>query len=478
MKQNNYTNILILLIVITYTVLFIFSIDFCYFWDNIQQTSSEAHFFYTTNFSIFPTNKFNLEFGLTGYHPPLIGLITATLWELLGYNIWVSHAFIYLWALILIYNTQQLIRHFVPENMVGWLVLILLFEPTVLTQFVIASPDFILLTAFVISIRAIIEQKHFLLVFGAFFLFGINMRGVFAGIVLFVSNFIYLLYVSDFKLTSKTLIRNLLPYFPTFTFLALYYILYFKINGWFFTNSPYSEHYTLPSNMARIITHFAEFGLRSIENGRFLIWGLGMYVFYLSISKFKKWSNEVKFIAFIFAGLFSIYFIFIFISQMPFSPRYFMPFYFLLSIIVIKKIIENKKFKHVISFFLIILILEISGNFWIYPEKIAKSWDTTLGHIPYYSLRKECFNYIDSEKLDYNDISAGFCLYGNRKVIELKEPEKRIGNEVNRKYFIYSNISNVEDEIAADFKNKSKWREIKRFEKSNVYISIFERITF
>jgi len=476
MYRNNYSNIFLSLIIITYTVLLYFSLDFCYFWDNIQQTSSEAHFFFNSNFSIFPTNQNDSEFGLTGYHPPLMGIMTALLWKVFGYKIWVSHIFIYLWALILIYNLNRLVKIYFSERYVGWVLIILLFEPTVLTQFVIASPDFILLTAFVISIRAIIEQKHLLLSIGTFFLFCINMRGVFAGLVLLIAHFIYLYYKSDFKINYKLLLKSYLPYLPTLILLTIYYAIYLGLNGWFFTNSPYSEHYTQPTNLKRIITHLAEFGLRSLENGRFLIWGLGIFILYNSIVKRRQWKYEDSFITYLFGGLFSIYFIFIFITQMPFSPRYFMPFFLLLSIITLKGILLKLSQKLSIYLFVLILLAEITGNLWIYPDKIAKSWDTTLGHIPYYSLRNKCLNYIEEEKIDYNDISAGFCLYGNRKVIELNEIKTKIGSEPDRKYFLYSNISNVEDSFAVELKDKAKWKEIKRFEKAFIFISIYERI--
>ena len=125
---------------------------------------------------------------------------------------------------------------------------------------------------------------------------------------------------------------------------------------------------------------------------------------------------------------------------------------------------------------MLVLCFELTGHFWIYPEKIAKSWDCTLAHLPYYELRTECFNYIDLQKLDYKDISAGFCLYGNRRFIEMKNEDKTIGADTNRKYFIYSNISNVEDSLAEELKNKAHWIPIKRFEKGFVFITIYERV--
>jgi len=127
---------------------------------------------------------------------------------------------------------------------------------------------------------------------------------------------------------------------------------------------------------------------------------------------------------------------------------------------------------------ILVLCFELSGNLWIYPDRIAKSWDSTLSHLPYYELRKDCFNYIDQQKMDYHQISAGFCLYGDRGFAELKNEGKIVGTDENCRYFIYSNISNVKDSFASDLKNQTHWVPIKMFSKGMVDITIYKNISF
>jgi hypothetical protein len=173
-----------------------------------------------------------------------------------------------------------------------------------------------------------------------------------------------------------------------------------------------------------------------------------------------------------------LYFLFVFITQMPFSPRYFMPQFFALSLVVFLvffKYFNDKKTKMI---FPVILVFTLTGHFWIYPEKIAQPWDTTLAHIPYYELRKECFEYIDDNNFNYNEFAAGFNLYGNRKRIELTTENKIVGASFeNAKYFIYSNISNLEDENADELKDAKQWMPIKHFEKYPVFITVYQRIS-
>ncbi len=175
-------------------------------------------------------------------------------------------------------------------------------------------------------------------------------------------------------------------------------------------------------------------------------------------------------------GLNGIYVLFIFISQMPFSARYFLPQFFLLTLLTMWSIVRIMNEKHIKWIFILFLIFELTGHLWIYPDKISKSWDNTLAHFPYYELRKECFNYIDQQELNYNDISAGFCFYGNRKYVELKNDDKVVGVNTKNKYFIYSNISNIDDSLYHELNSVTKWEPQKKFKKGFVKIILYKSL--
>jgi hypothetical protein len=58
----------------------------------------------------------------------------------------------------------------------------------------------------------------------------------------------------------------------------------------------------------------------------------------------------------------------------------------------------------------------------------------------------------------------------------LRRNSKSISNEsVNNKYFIYSNISNLDDSLALKLKNTNYWNPITKFEKGFVEIIIYKR---
>jgi len=481
MKFENKTNAIFQFsVVIIYALLTAICINHCYFWDNIQQISKEAHWFYLTDFQqlLMPSQNSGAEIIATGYHPPLMGIMTAALWKVFGYKLWVSHVFIFCWALILIFNIWKIVKRLFPDKMAGWVLLICLSESTLLTQFSIASPDFILFTAFIISLRAILEHKSWLLSVGVFFLCCINMRGIFVGGILLLTHIYYIYLQTTARVNVRSIIKIFTPYLPTFFILSVYFTYYIMVNGWFFSNSSENSHYSMPGGVIRIMKHLAEFGLRSIENGRIIIWFIGVYVAYMTLRTKAKLNTEYKTLLLFFILLNGLYLLFVFITQMPFSGRYFMPQFFLLTLLSLsgfKNFVSEKRMRIML---IVVLCFELTGNFWIYPERIAKSWDCTLAHLPYYDLREECFNYIDQQKLDYNHISAGFCLYGNRGFTELKNEGKRVGADTNCQYFIYSNISNVEDSFADDLKNQTHWTPVKVFEKGLVHIIMYKNLLY
>ena len=473
-------NPFLLIITLVYAILGIATLNNCYFWDVIQQVSNEGHWFYETNFSslLIPKNN-DLNISATGYHPPLMGIMTALLWEIFGQTLWISHAFIIVWAALLIYNSWKLTSSLFPKKHAGWILLIALLEPTILSQFVIASPDFILFAAFVISLRAVLERKSILLGIGLFFLCCINMRGLFVGVMLFLTNLYFAYSHSGEKYSFKSFGKTLLPYLPVLFVLISYFVYYFLQKGWFFTNSEPSGHYEMPQNIRTIAAHFFSFILRSVELGRFVIWSLAFLFAFVLIKKKKKLSATEKTFGLFVLLMNGLYFLFVFISQMPFSPRYFMPQFFVLTILVSLFVVRYFDAKKIKISFAGILLFTLSGSFWIYPEKIAQPWDSTLAHLPYYELRKECFDFIDENDFDYNELTAGFCLYGNREYIELANEGKFVAStDMGKRYFIYSNISNLEDEYVDELKDTAKWMPIKSFAKWPVFITIYRNLNF
>lgn len=50
----------------------------------------------------------------------------------------------------------------------------------------------------------------------------------------------------------------------------------------------------------------------------------------------------------------------------------------------------------------------LSGNFWVYPDPIAKGWDASLAYLPYQQMRREMNCFIDAEGIDYAETATSF----------------------------------------------------------------------
>jgi hypothetical protein len=125
----------------------------------------------------------------------------------------------------------------------------------------------------------------------------------------------------------------------------------------------------------------------------------------------------------------------------------------------------------------ILVIVLASGNLWLYPEKISQNWDCTLKHLPFYSLRKASFDYMEKHNISYNQTAAGFNLYGDQTLIDLIDKKRIISSEItdDTKFFLYSNISNLDDELIDEFHNPKIWTKIQTFEKGGIFIQLLEK---
>lgn len=467
----------LVLLFILYTVLFFISKNYTYFWDNILLTSNDAHRFYWYGFDF--RNFLNKDVSgnlYTSIYIPILPYFTALLWKVIAYKLWISHFLTWLSALILIQNVYKLSIFFVPLKLAGWLTFIILLEPTFLSQYVIASPDFFLVTFFMVAVNLILQNKLKYLPVILLLIFTISVRGTFLGLILLLAHFLYAQNFNRVKDWKINKLRILIYYTPAILFVALYYGFYFLNYGWFFKSHASPDvHYILPRNLEFLVIHIAEFVLRSIENGRILIWVLAVIIGYkIYKKKMAVTKNQKLFLTLIILHIF-LYIIFVFISQMPFSARYFLPHFTLLSILVISYLFTNFRSKGNIILVSLILFLQITGHFWIYPEPISKSWDNTLAHVSFYDLRKDVLTHLEKENIPYNQVSAGFSIYSDQQFADLIPKMRVIGSDFPNTYFLYSNISNLSDEILTQLDNPEQWQLQKTFSKGFVEMKLYKK---
>ena len=115
----------------------------------------------------------------------------------------------------------------------------------------------------------------------------------------------------------------------------------------------------------------------------------------------------------------------------------------------------------------------VSGNLWVYPEKISQGWDATLAHLPYHQLRKNAIQFLEDKNINFQEVGTFFPNYTSIDEIDLND-DSRFFEYFNQKnpYIFYSNVYNVSDEDY-DFLQENYY-ELKRFKKGNVYVSLLK----
>ena len=281
-------------------------------------------------------------------------------------------------------------------------------------------------------------------------------------------------------------VKAMLPFFPgvllAFSFLAYHY---YKL-GWigYHASMPWAECFEK-------IDSFKEFGRnvvvmiwRLVDFGRLISWILFFYsIYYLlkyeNVRIDKSFSNRQLSVFFLFILMMLISAYSFLFHKLLSGHRYLLPHYAMITMIaflLLDKFCSWKKIRIIAVFSAVILL---SGNLLKYPEKISTGWDSTLSHLPFYGLREQMFDYIQENKIAWDDLSAGFGLYGNQNYIDLSSPKDRIIKDANSEqtpYILYSNISNFSDEIIDRLKNENNYVLVKKFERGNVFISLYKKL--
>lgn len=439
-----------------------------FFWDTINLVSAPAHFFYKSNFAslILPTH---IDTG----HIPALGYYIALVWKVFGKNLVIAHLAMLPFILGIVFQVFLLVKHFVSTPIfVVWAMILILSDATLLSQIILVSPDIVLLFFFLLGLNAIVSQKRNLLLLVLFGLFLISMRGIIAAFTLFLIDFIL-----TYKKTNifSTSIKIAKIYFLPFLLFLAFHFYHYTQTDWFWThpNSAW-EIGRAKNNISGLFYNAGIFVWRLIDFGRvFIVLSLAILLLKLRKSLFENSKTKHLFFIFCIVGI---------ILSIPFlyyktltGHRYLLPFIVIMYLITayfITQLTISNKLKT--SFFAFLIISSLSGNFWVYPEKIAQGWDSTLGHIPYYSLQQKMNTYLDENQIIFSEVGTAFPMLGKHSVIFINNDTrsfktKEIGKD---SYILYSNVNNDFNADEMEILNK-KYKIIYELKSPTVFMKLY-----
>lgn len=452
--------------------LFTLTLNNGFFWDTIQLGSLHANYYYTNSFT-----TILLPNSIDSGHIPTFGMYIALIWKIFGRSLMVSHLAMLPFILGILWQLNIVVKKFIKNEYAGLAFLVILLDPTLLSQITLVSPDVPLVFFFLLGLNSLLENKGKILSISIVFLFLTSMRGMMVSFCLLIidviCNITFSKSIKDVFLVLLKRSRIYLPALIIFISFSAYH--YFK-TGWigFHNDSPWAESFE-SIGLKGILFNIGILGWRIVDFGRIGIW----MVFFILLYKFKEnilKSKETRILILVFLVLVIFLPLSMLWSKNLLGHRYLLPIYLSFSLLCACMLFTqemNKKLRQTLIYLWLIVLT--TGNLWVYPDGISQGWDSTLVHLPYYKLRQQAVEYIDEQNIDFQNVQSFFPNSSVIDDIDLNHDNRRFIDFNNcSDYVIYSNVFNINDE---DYNFiKSHYLVIKQFKKGFLYIHICKKI--
>ncbi len=404
-----------------------------FFWDTVQLGSKHAHFYYETGFT-----QLLLPEEMDSGHPPTFGMYLASLWMLFGKNLPVSHFAMlpFIWGIL--YFLWKIGKQIAGEQNAVFLLLLAVADPTLSAQCLLVSPDVALVCFFVMGVYAVLQDRNWLKALAMLGLAMISMRGMMTVAALFF--FEIGINFNNWKTLPKLFLQKILLYLPAGLFGIAFLSWHYMQTGWigYHADSPWA-------------LSFSKVPFRGfLKNGAVLVWRMLDFgrVFVVAFVLQLQFVGRLQKV-----GQLRALFI---ISILVLTPtlllytglsahRYLLPLYVSLTLLFFAAIFQDSIQKITRYGYIVVAFIGLlTGNLWIYPDCIAQGWDATLAHLPYYRLRAEMLDYIQTENIPLDYIGTAFPEIGPLKFRDLSGRETGFIEKdlSNQSYILYSSVMN------------------------------------
>jgi len=448
----------------------------CFFWDTIQLSSAQAHWFYDQHF-----HNWILPNVIDSGHIPFMGVYLASVWEIFGRSLPVSHLAMLPFLIGIIYQAYILLKKFLPAELVPFSLLFILCDPTLMGQMSLVSPDIILVFAFLLSLNAILSKKDFLWATGLVLLSVISLRGMFAmaGLLLFflATHFHELLSRTGWKKT----VRHILLWLPAVLICLGYLGYHFAVTEWigYHTGSPWEESFRFAGltgmirNLAVILWRLADFGR--------IFPGIAMIVLFLWLYRKKTLAlNEINPLITLIASLAIVLLPVMIYYKGITQHRYLLPLIIMLLLLTAVLIAQTPWKVAVRKRVLILLsVALLSGNLWIYPAGLSTGWDSTLAHWPWYSLRNKMNHDISLMPISPGHIGSAFPNLRAPRYTDLTGDTTCFHQaDIRQDTLIY--WSNIMNDFPASYLKEmnAKWILLKEYKRRGVAIRLYQNPSY
>ncbi|HSI90540.1 MAG TPA: hypothetical protein VK927_05450 [Adhaeribacter sp.] len=452
-------------------LLVLLSLKNSFFWDSILLGSRYGQWYYDTDFqtAFVPEN-------MAGY-PPLFGMLVALAWKIFGRSLEASHLLILPFALGIVAQVLSLSRKFLPPAAVFWSALLILLDPTLLAQCTQVAPDVLLVFLFLFCLNKIIEKKPLQLAVALVFLGMLSPRGTIAAALVFASHLWLYFFQNGRTFSLKTALNVLWPYVPAGLAVLTWQFLHYRHFGWagYNPNENYAE-YTKFSGFSGMLRNTALIIWRTLDFGRLLVWlGLALTLWAYFSRRLSLPPATLRLF-----GLFLIPFLGFSAVFLPFTNpighRYYLVPFLLLALLgcYLLMHLPDRTFRR--SVYALMLLGLLSGHFWLYPDTVAKGWDATLAHTPYFSLRQKAIGFLDKTGIPVAQTGSDFPNLAPIGISDLSNDSRQFKPKdlATDRYILWSNVfNNFSDEELHEL--KTRWQVRQMWQKGQVRMVLYER---
>ncbi|MCB0572278.1 MAG: hypothetical protein KDC66_21070 [Phaeodactylibacter sp.] len=442
--------------------------DHAFFWDTVQLASRHAHWYYGQHFQ-----HLLLPDEIDSGHPPGFGMYLAAVWVLFGKSLAASHLAMLPFLFGIIYLLYIIGSYFGGQRS-SWMLILLAFAGPVLAgQSVLVSPDIVLVFAFLLALSGILYQKEAAAMAGALLLAAISTRGMMAVAVLYFFSL-----AAHWQKHWSFPLRKALPFVPSGLLALTFLVYHYQQKGWvgYHADAPWAPLFAR-ATPKEALQNTAILAWRMLDYGRLFVWLPLAWLAYRLWKRRGNLSIPVRQALWLFALALPPMSIAFILYKGLHGHRYLLPVFIPLTILFYTMLVDSSlSMRWRYALFGLVFAGLLTGNLWVYPDTISQGWDSTLAHLPYYSLRKQMIGQIDKAGIPLEAVGTAFPEIGPLEYRDLNGDWRAMKEKdlATDNYILYSNVMNdfTDEEIRT---LQVSWKPLKTLSRGGVRMVLYEK---
>lgn len=395
-------------------------------------------------------------------------------WALFGKSLAISHFMLFPFLCIIVYEIYYFSKYFLSAYLLKWAMLLLLLEPTFITQSILMAYDLILVCFFLMSVNALISGRKAVFAIATTFMVMSSVRGIMLLIALMVIHLLIVFLVREKPFKKHGVFLYVFPLLAWFGWGCWHYFQ----TGWFAISPAREgnhESFVAPAMMLRqsiyILWKLADFGRIAL----LLFVAIG---FFLAIRK-KRFTSVTRKAFIIIISIVIVSIIVMAPFANPIGHRYLLPLIIILPIFFLHllQFVTRERIRTILIAFAVVALT--TGNFWLYPERFGNGWDASLKVIPWFRMEKQITMYVKQSNIKPDEIGTEWPVSISPAIMYLNN-EKSWNTDINDlkintfNYILQTNIINSFHPSSISLLQTS-WIKQKEWKYGQVYAVLYKK---